>query len=119
MAIRVQNGAAVNFGTLATETTITHARMSYGGGVVCTRPLTTPRTIAAGGQAEFAIGEIDIVFPANQLVNAGYNNILADAFDGTHEFNVDAMTDAVTVVSASGYAQQAEANWNLSSENDP
>ena len=118
MAIRVQNGATVNFGTFAAETTVTHSRITYGGEIVTTRPLTTPRTVAVGGQAEFAVGEIDLVFPANELVNAGLNAILAEAFDGTNAFLVDLLTDATTVVTDTGYSQQSEANWTRTEEAD-
>ena len=118
MAVRIQNGAVLNFGTLLASTTITNARIMYGANIVTTRPLTTNRTIGAGGQAQFSVGEIDLVFPANQLVNAGYNAILAEAFDGTNAFLVDLLTDATTVVTTTGYSQQSSANWPLSNEAD-
>lgn len=118
MAVRVQNSEVINFGTLATETAITHGRLSVGANVLTTRPLTTNRTVAAGGQAQFDIGEIDLFFPSNQLENAGYNALLALAFDGTNSLNIDAMTDASTVVAASGYSQQSSADFDLTNESD-
>ena len=118
MAVRVQNGAILNFGTFLAQTTITHARVTYGANIVTTRPLATNRTIGAGGQAQFAVGEIDLVFPANQLENAGYNGILSEAFDGTNTFLVDLLTNATTVVTTGGYSQQSSANWSLSNEAD-
>ena len=118
MAIRVQNGAVINFGTFDAETTVTHARVTYGTDIVTTRPLTTQRTVAANGQAEFAVGEIDLVFPANELVNAGLNAILADAFDGSNAFLVDLLTAADTVVNTAGYSQQSVTNWTRMEEAD-
>ena len=76
------------------------------------------RTIAANGQAEFAIGEIDLVFPANQLVNAGLNALIALALNGTNALNIDLLTNATTVVTTSGYNQQSATNWTRSEEAD-
>ena len=118
MAVRIENGEAINFGTLAAETVITHGRVSVGNVVLVTRPLATNRTIAANGQAEFAIGDIDLLFPANEYENGGYQDLLELAFDGTNSFNIDAMTDATTVVATSGYSQQSSANWTTSTESD-
>ena len=118
MAIRVQNGAVINFGTLAAETEITHGRISVGSAVLATRPLATQRTVAAGGQAQFDIGEIDLVFPKNQLEDAGLSALLALALDGTNTLNIDAMTDDSTVVDDTGYSQQSTADWDRSTESD-
>lgn len=118
MAVRIQNGAVVGFGVFSAETTVTHARISVGSDILTTRPLTTQRTIAAGGQAQFAVGEIDVVIPANQLLNGGLNALLALALNGTNALNVDLLTDATTVVTTSGYSQQAVTNWTRSNEAD-
>lgn len=118
MAVRIQNGAAVNFGTFVAETVVTHARITVGSGILTTRPLTTQRTVAAGGQAEFAVGEIDVVIPANELVNEGLNALLALALNGTNTMLVDLLTAADTVVATGGYSQQSETNWSLTNEAD-
>ena len=118
MAVRIQNGEEIDFGTLAAETAITHARVSVGGSILFTRPLTTARTIAAGGGARFNVGDIDIVLPSNELQDAGYKALLDMALDGTTVMTVDAMTDASTIVSASGYTQGSSTDWNLTTEND-
>ena len=107
MAIRIENNGIINFGTLAAETVITHARISVGNNVLMVRPLTTSRTVAVGGQAQFSIGEIDIVFPSNELQNAGFHALLSLALDGTNTMLIDAMTDDSTVVVTTGYSQQA------------
>ena len=80
--------------------------------------LTTSRTIAASGEAEFAIGDLDIVFQSEDLEDAGYSAFLALALDGTNALDIDIMTDDSTVVSASGYAQQAVTNWTRATEAD-
>ena len=73
MAVRIENTGVLNFGTFLAQAVVTHARAQVGTAILATRPLTTTRTIAVGGQAEFAIGEIDLLFPANELENAGLN----------------------------------------------
>ena len=118
MAVRVENGAIENFGTFTAEVTVTHARASVGAVELVTRPLTTQRTVAANGSAEFAVGEIDLVFPSNQYEDAGYSALLALVFDGTNELNIDLMTDDSTIVGDSGYSQQAVADWDRSTEAD-
>ena len=119
MAVRVSNGAAENFGTFATEVDVSHFRARVGSDVLFTAALTTARTVAADGQAEFAIGELDLLFPSADLADDGYSALLALAFDGTNAFDVDLMTDSTTVVSASGYAQQAVTSWTRATEIDP
>lgn len=118
MAVRIENGAIVNFGTFAAQTTVTHARALVGSAILTTRPLATARTIAANGQAEFAIGEIDLVFPANQMSNAGLNALLAWALDGTNELIIRLMTSSTVEVSTSGYSEQDVSNWTRANESD-
>ena len=118
MAVRIQNTGVVNFGTFLAAATITHARAQVGSDVLTTRPLTTTRTIAIGGQAEFAIGEIDLIFPANQMENAGLNALLALALDGTNSLTIKAMTSSTVEVAVTGYADQDVTGWGLTNEND-
>ena len=46
--------------------------------------MTTARTVAANGQAAFAIGELDLLFPSGDFGDAGYAAFLALALDGTN-----------------------------------
>ena len=120
MAVRAQNGAVETFGTFAAETTVTHGRIRVGTVTLTVRPLATQRTIAANGEAEFAIGAIDLLFPSGaQAEDDGLSAFIALALDGTNALNVDLMTDDSTVVSDSGYSQQAVTDWDLSTETDP
>ena len=118
MAVRVENGSSEDFGEFVAEVDVTHARASVGSTVLVTRPLTTQRTVAAGGRAEFAVGAIDLVFPSNDLENDGYSALLALAFDGTNSLNIDLMTSDSDVVADSGYSQQAVSHWDRSTEAD-
>ena len=120
MAVRVSNGAAVNFGTFAAETTVSHARARVGTDVLVTKALTTQRTIQANGQGQFDIGEIDFVFPVGSdgFANEGLNALLALALDGTNALNIQLMTDDSTVVTTAGYSDQDETNWTRVNEAD-
>ena len=118
MAVRVQTSAVENFGTFADETTVTHAMARVGAAVLTTRPLVAARTVAAGGQAEFAAGEIDLVFPKGQLEDAGLSALLALAFDGAHAVTIDLMTSSNAVVTTAGYVAQAVTGWSRSTESD-
>ena len=118
MAIRIENTNAVNFGTFDAETTVTHARALVGSDILTTRPLATQRTIAANGQAQFDAGEIDLVFPSNQMENAGYNALLALALDGTNALTIKLLTDATTEVTTTGYDDQDVTAWTRTPEAD-
>ena len=118
MAVRVENTSIVNFGTFGAAATVTHFRVSIGNVAIFTRPLTTSRVIAIGGQAQFAADELDFLFPSNQLDDAGYEDLLDLAFDGSNSFNVDLLTSVSQVVSVSGYSQQQVTAWTTSTEAD-
>ena len=118
MAVRVENSGAINFGTFASAAVVTHARAQFGTAILTTRALTTQRTIAAGEQGEFANGDLDLVFPANQLENAGLNALLSLALDGTNALTIKLMTSANVEVSVGGYSDQDVTGWNLTNESD-
>ena len=118
MAVRIENTGVENFGTFLAQAVVTHARAQVGSAILTTRPLATQRTIAVGGQAEFAVGEIDFVFPANQLENAGYNALLALALDGTNSLTVKLMTSSTVEVAVSGYDDQDVTGWGRTNESD-
>lgn len=118
MAVRIENTGVLNFGTFLAQAVVTHARAQVGSDVLTTRPLATTRTIAIGGQAEFAIGEIDLRFPANQMENAGLNALLALALDGTNTVTIKLMTSTTVEVSVGGYADVDVTGWGRTNESD-
>ena len=118
MAVRVENTGVLNFGTFLASATVTHARAQVGTAILTTRALTTTRTIAVGGQAEFAIGEIDLLFPANELENAGLNALIALALDGTNSITIKLMTSSTVEVSVSGYSDVDVTGWGRTNESD-
>ena len=119
MAVRASNGAVENFGDVTAAVTITHFRGLVGSAVLFTATLTTQRTVAAGRSAEFAIGELDILFPSADLDDAGYNALLALALDGTNAITVKLMTDSTTEVADSGYSDRDVVSWTRANETDP
>ena len=118
MAVRVENTGIVNFGTLTAETTVTHARLSVGAQELVTRQLAAPRTVDAGGQLQFNVNEIDLLFPSNVFENAGYSALLAFAFNGINALKVDILTDANTVVATQGYVSRNVTGWRRTTEAD-
>lgn len=116
MAIRVENGAAVEFGPLDTETVVTHARVGFGSQVLVVRSLASNKTVPANRTAVFDIGDIDLVFPSGQLEDDGLTEVLKLYF--AQNVWIDIMTDDSTVVSAGGYSQQTLNNWTRTKEND-
>ena len=116
MAIRVQNGGNINFGVLLAETIITHARVGFGSNDLTVRSLLTTRTIAIGGQAQFDIGEIDLVFRAGDMLDPGLSDLLNLYF--SQAVYIDAMTSLTDVVATSGYSQQTSNNWSRTQESD-
>jgi len=57
-------------------------------------PLSTARTVGVGKQIEFAIGEVDITFPANKIATYLANKLL------DHSLGVASYTPAATVYAA-------------------
>ena len=114
MTIRVQNSSIINFGTLTAQTSITHARVGFGSNALTVRPLQTAQTVAAGGQAQFDTGEIDLIFPNGQMLDDGLEDLVELYFE--QNVWIDAMTDSSTVVTTSGYSQQTLNTWSLSQE---
>ena len=117
MAVRIQNGEIHNFGTWVAGATATHGRLSIGSARVV-RPLSSSITVAAGGQAQIDVGEIDIVIPSNQLSDAFLKALIDLALNGTNEMDIDLMTSSTAVVSSSGYSQRSSSDWDTSEEND-
>ena len=118
MAVRIQNGGTINFGTLGAAATITHFRLRIGAANFAVQTVDTNRVIANGGQAQFSAGAIDVVLPSNDLTNAGHQAFVNLALNGTNAILVDAMTSASAVVSVTGYSQQSVTDWDTSTEND-
>ncbi len=123
MAIRVENGAGLNFGTFGAAATVSHIRIRRGSddGQPVVKALGTPVTVAVNEQFAINPGNLDIVYPAGDLTNA-HMLALVEGYWGTTgsrtSMEIDAMTDASTVVSVSGYAQQSTNDWDVTQEND-
>ena len=116
MAVRVQNGEVLNFGVFGAAATVTHARVGFGSTTLATAALGSERSVSSGSSLEFAVGDIDLVFPSGALEDAGLSGLLALYF--AQDVWVDLMTDASTVVAVSGYAQQTSSVWSRSVESD-
>ena len=116
MAVRVQNGEALNFGTFTGTVTVTHARIGHGSTTLVVRPLAAERTVNSGAALEFIAGDIDLVFPSGQLEDTGLSALLGTYF--SQSVWVDLMTGPTTVVSDSGYSRQTSSTWTRNVESD-
>ena len=116
MAIRVENGAAVNFGNAGGSVTITHVRLRFGTQNLIVKALTTQRILSTGDPMVFAQGDIDLVFPSGDFEDAGLQAVLTLYFN--QQVLIDAMTDASTVVAVACYSQQMTNDWDYSTEAD-
>ena len=120
MAIRVQTSADLDFGIVVTGVTATHIR--------CRRTADTNDVIlinaddvaaAAGERLKINSGELDFVFPDGTTgISRHLNRSMVDEFFNNVAWQIDLMTDATTVVAATGYSQQSHSAWAISEEND-
>ena len=117
MAIRVQTQDDVVFGIMVAEVVVTHGRLQKAGAAPIIRPLSSPVTIPAGQRLLLPDGMMDVVYPSGELGNAHIRAVIDDYYVG-ETFMYDAMVDASTPVSDSGYAQQTYSNWAISEEAD-
>ena len=117
MAIRVQTQDAVVFGFMDGAVVATHARFQKAGAAPVVRQLTAPINVAADERLRIPSGELDVIYPANDLSNAHMLAIVQPYWDG-EDIMLDLMTDANTVIADSGYSQQTYSNWSITAEAD-
>ena len=116
MAIRVQNGSALNFGLFASAATVTHIRFQKAGADPTVRSITN---VSVGANDTFVIpaGDFDVVYPSGQLSDAHMDALVREYWDG-ETFQIDAMTNANTVVNVNGYSQETHSGWTFGTEAD-
>ncbi len=116
MAIRVQNGSALNFGLFASAATVTHIRVQKAGTDATVKSITN---VAVGANDTFVIpaGDFDVVYPSGDMTNAHMDALVRSYWDG-ETFQIDAMTSGTQVVSVNGYSQETHNGWTFTSEAD-
>ena len=118
MAIRVEPGADLLFGTMADgSVTVTHGRVQKTGQDPVVRPLTANVTAAAGERLRVPVNMFDFVYPAGET-NNDHMDAVVRAWWAGETIQVDLMTDAATVVADSGYAQATHSGWTFTAEAD-
>ena len=118
MAVRVQNGADINFGTFATAVTVSHIRIQKSGAAPSVKALQADVAVGANENFRIPEGDLDVLYPSGDLSDAHMDALVKSYWNG-ETFQIDAMTDDSTVVTASGYSQQTTSDWDFSTENDP
>lgn len=117
MAVRVQTQDDIVFGTMAASVTATHARFQKAGNAPVVRPLSANVTAASGESLRIPSGDLDVVYPANELTN-DHMKALVDSYWDSETFQLDLMTSSTVVVSDTGYSQQTYSNWSITTESD-
>ena len=117
MAIRVELGQDLSFGTMSAEVMVTHGRFQKAGAVPVVKQLAAVVTVPAGRRAQVPDNMLDVVYPAGELTNAHVRAVV-ELYWSTETFQIDLMTDADTVVNDSGYSQQTNDDWDISEEAD-
>ena len=123
MAVRVQNGADINFGTFGAAATVTHIRIrrASDNGQPVVKALASSVAVAANTPFQIDENNLDILYPSGDLTDAHMKAVVESYWGvgGTLNMEIDAMTDATTVVAVSGYSQQSTSDWGISTETDP
>ena len=123
MAVRVQNGADINFGTFGAAATVTHVRVRRASddGQPVVAQLSASVAVASDEQFQIDEGNLDFLYPSGDMGDT-HMQAVVEAYwgsGGSLSMEIDAMTDATTVVSVSGYSQQTFGDWDVSTETDP
>lgn len=118
MTIRIKNGDDINFGAFGAAATVTHVRVRRASDDAGAVVIALREAVAVAQNNEFQIdtGKLIIDHPEGN-VGVPYVRKLVEGFwgsGGSTSMEVDAMTDATTVVSVTGYSQQTTADWDLS-----
>ena len=111
MAFRVRNPAAINFGIMDSAVAATHIRFrvaSNNGQPVVVDVADV--NAAAGEGLRLNINQFAIKYNSGPLTDAHMQAAIQDYWDGVG-FEIDAMTDANTVVADPGYSQQTYSGW--------
>ncbi len=117
MAIRVENDGVLSFGVMENAHSITHVRFSRGT-VNVTIALDPAVAVGAGERLRIPDDGFDIVYPSGALTDAHMDALVKAYWDG-NAFAIDALTNATTVVSDTGYSQISNSSWTFTTEADP
>lgn len=118
MAVRIQNGSVLNFGTFGANTSVSHVRVSRGTKKILDGHALTGGavTVDANGTCQFAVGALDLVFPKGAMEDEGLKQMLDAEF--ANSIKVELMTSTTALVTTSGYAAASSTDWDSSTEND-
>ena len=122
MAVRVENTNQINFGTLAGNQSITHARVRRASddGQPMVKALGTTINAQATNALIINARDIDFVYDNGEFTNAHFRE-LVDGYwgaTGTLGVEVDLMTSSTAVVVDSGYSQQTVNAWTITADAD-
>lgn len=122
MAVRISNSAVISFGTFTTSAIVTHvrARRASDDGQPIVKALDSPIAVGANREFRFEIGDLEFRYLAGDFTNA-HMRAVAEGYWGSGaslSMEIDAMSDATTVISVGGYSQATVSGWTLVTEAD-
>ena len=123
MAVKVENGAAaIEFGTMGAQVTVTHVRIMKSGGSqpALVKELGSEVVVNAQERLRIPGNDLDIIhITGEEGTDAYLTALLTPYWGGGESFLVDCMTDANTPVSTSGYSQQTVSNFTITTVPNP
>ena len=123
MAVKVENGAAaIEFGTMGSQVTVTHVRVVKTGNSqpALVKELGSAVTVNAQERLRIPGNDLDILhITGDDGTDAYLTALLTPYWAGGESFLVDCMTDATTPVSVSGYSQQTVSNFGVTTVPNP
>lgn len=117
MAVRVVPNAAIEFGTLGAAVDVTHVRVQKAGNDPITRPLASTLSVPNGSALQIPAADFDVVYPAGEVGNDHMEAMVTGYWNG-ETFQIDCMTSATAPVTTTGYSQQTNSAWTISTEAD-
>ena len=117
MAVRVEPNATIAFGTMGAAVDVTHVRVQKAGTDPIVRPLASTLSVPNGSALQIPTTSFDVVYPQNQVGN-DHMEAVVNAYWSGEEMQIDCMTNSTTPVSTSGYSQQTNDAWTITTEAD-
>ena len=117
MAVRVEPDATIAFGTMGAAVDVTHVRVQKAGADAIVRSLTTTLSVPNGSALQIPSTSFDVVYPQNQVGN-DHMEAVVNAYWSGEEMQIDCMTDDSTPLTTSGYSQQTNDAWTITTEAD-
>ena len=116
MAYRVRNTNVISFGTITASSgaTVSHVRFRVGSDdsdpVVVA--LGSNVTVNQNGALQIPANGMAVKYVSGALTDSHMENVVKDYWENV-SFEIDAMSDSNTVITAAGYSQASNSAWSF------